>query len=128
MPFSAAPATSAGPVSRFGMRRVLTSAAMHTPMKATAVAAMGKGIAVARRNKGGALHPPFPAPPKARNLLSCEASARGGVRRRRNHVLRLRPERANVLGDDDGRCSRDDTDHCQGDAVLREVLCSVVSH
>src|SRR5438477_11861477 len=111
MPFSAAPATSAGPVSTFGIRRVVTSAVMHTPMKATAVAAMRKGITVVRRNKGGALHPP---PSDSLETRLRAASARGVRRCRRNHLLRLRPKRADVLGDDDGRGSRDHADDCEG--------------
>src|SRR2546422_1606620 len=43
---------------------------------------------------------------------------RGGA----DHVLSLTPQRADIAGDDDGYDNRDDTDGCQGNPILREIL------
>jgi len=55
---------------------------------------------------------------------SAVGSGRGAV----DHVLSPAPERADVLGDHDRGRGRDRADHRERDAVLSQILASIVGH
>src|SRR6266446_3024972 len=116
----------AGPEIAFGIRRVRTSAITHSATKMTTVATVRDCInslhfSVQRRPdvRGAAVRPPL----STRHMVGPRSGGSCGAV---DHVLSLAPERADVLGDYDRRRGGDRADHRQRDAVLGQVLASVI--
>src|SRR5437899_6409012 len=116
----------AEPEITFGIRRVRTSAITQSATKMTTVATVMDCInslhfSVQRRPdvRGAAVRPPLS---RFHPTYVGPGSGRGAV----DHFLGLAPERADVLGDHDRRRRGDRADHRESDAVLGQVLASVI--
>src|SRR5207249_3872095 len=76
---------------------------------------------------GGHTAPPASGSVKTlRNVVASVASALNRRRGRLDDGLRLRPERAHVLGDHDRGRGRGDGNDCKRDTVLGEVLAAII--
>src|SRR5438132_7283929 len=125
---SVIPRSMAEPEIAFGIRRVRTSAITHSATKITTVATVMDCInslhfSVQRRPdvRGAAVRPPLS---RFHPTYVGPGSGRGAV----DHFLGLAPERADIVGDHDRRRCGDRADHRESDAVLGQILASVIGN